>query len=784
MCFQVYFCVLHLSNRIEILMTILRVTSIKLPAALIARAANKSAAHRTLLLHAIKKQLKPIIPDADERDSFSINLIGDLGDRLSLLSSEYGMSRTDLFGALVKAALHDVSRDARKTNDDRRSALPELDASLLVGDHEEVREPQRKFWHTIASGLFANKVVMGEASTGVGKGRVIVSAAVLSIEQGKGPVVIAAPSIKVMAQLWAEFEKPAVQARASAIRACILPGRQEFVDEIALGHFIEENPDIDPAVSEWHAAGGPSQIAGPLARAGTRNGQALRWLMEDLRAVATSIRPEDFALTDQTDPLATAAVLMAKLRAESVDAQIVFCTHTMLSLAVCTFWNSIPALAYREEESSPPQNPVVLIDEGHLFEESLSSVASDSTSLFSLRYRLKRHAAATGSSGRSKVSQALSSLENIFADCASITDGDRLRLDAASEPEVRLLHERLSLKIPSLSNLLQSKSFDLVPDIGGDRKALQALSRSLTGVSTNPVHLMFSPDRRFPSLITGPSSVARELASLWAKASGGVAIISASIYTPDLNGKLNCDHLRSKLSLPLLRMETPLPVVWDEIYSPCLHLPSTEASARFVPANSAQDFPAWCKTLAGTISDIARDALGGTLVLCTSYMQIKEVSDALLSSGFSEERMIIHTGRIEHGQAEFISRNHAGLRPVWLALGAAWTGLDVREPEEVPPDQDLLLTDLVITRLPIGLNRSNTMLSRIDRIGFRPVAQEALLMLKQGLGRPIRRHGLKGRNIWVLDGRLKIPGSRYMADLSSMAMLMMSKYRNRKVISE
>lgn len=762
-------------------MSIHRVTSIKLPAALIARAANKSAAHRTLVLHAIKKQLKPVIPETEERESFAINLIGDLGDRLSMLSVEYGMTLAELFGALVKAGLNDVSRSARKSSEDRRAALPELDASLLVGEHEEARAPQAKFWRAIAGGLYANKVVMGEASTGVGKGRVIVSAAVLSIEQGKGPVIIAAPSIKVMSQLWAEFEKPAVQSRASVIRAGILPGRQEFVDEIALGHYLDENPGVDPAVSDWHASGGPSQIAGSLARAGVRNGQPLRWLMEDLRAIATALRAEDFALSDLTDPQADSALLMAGLRASSASAQIIFCTHTMLSLAVCTFWNSIPALIHRDDDEGP-HNPVILIDEGHLFEESLSAVASDATSLFSLRYRLKAFAMDSGA-GKAKIKRAIDALDAVFGICATLTDGDRVRLDTADDADTIRIREQLSSHIPPFAEFLQAKTFDHVPGIKADRNAFTALSRSLTGVSNNPVHLMFSPDRRFPSLMTGPSSVTKELASLWSKASGGVAIISASIYTPDLNGKLNCDHLRSKLALPVLRMETPLPVVWDEIYSPCLHLPSLELSKHLIPAGKDDDFTAWCSAQAAIISDIAKDALGGTLVLCTSYSQIKELSGRLHESGFPADRLIIHSGRVEQGQSDFVSRNHAGVRPVWLALGAAWTGLDVREPESVPADQDTLLTDLVITRLPIGLNRSNTMLSRIDRIGFRPVAQEALLMFKQGLGRPIRRQGLKGRNIWVLDGRLKIPANRYMADLASMALLMMSKYRHRREIA-
>ena len=46
------------------------------------------------------------------------------------------------------------------------------------------------------------------------------------------------------------------------------------------------------------------------------------------------------------------------------------------------------------------------------------------------------------------------------------------------------------------------------------------------------------------------------------------------------------------------------------------------------------------------------------------------------------------------------------------------------------------------------------MLSRIKRMGMHAVTQEALLTLKQGLGRLIRRSGVQDRHLWLLDGRV------------------------------
>ena len=75
------------------------------------------------------------------------------------------------------------------------------------------------------------------------------------------------------------------------------------------------------------------------------------------------------------------------------------------------------------------------------------------------------------------------------------------------------------------------------------------------------------------------------------------------------------------------------------------------------------------------------------------------------------------------------------------------------------PAKDFLLTDLVIVRIPYGMNRTST---HIAREAWNPNAdfkgKEAILRLKQGLGRLMRQDGVTDRHIWFLDGRIKING--------------------------
>lgn len=97
--------------------------------------------------------------------------------------------------------------------------------------------------------------------------------------------------------------------------------------------------------------------------------------------------------------------------------------------------------------------------------------------------------------------------------------------------------------------------------------------------------------------------------------------------------------------------------------------------------------------------------------------------------------------------AQYKRLYHSGDRPVWLGLGAAWTGIDLSDDQASDPSEDMMLADLVITRLPVGLNRSLTQERRIEIAGFKMVTLEAVWQLRQGLGRLVRRPGVKNKNL-------------------------------------
>lgn len=113
---------------------------------------------------------------------------------------------------------------------------------------------------------------------------------------------------------------------------------------------------------------------------------------------------------------------------------------------------------------------------------------------------------------------------------------------------------------------------------------------------------------------------------------------------------------------------------------------------------------------------------------------------------------------------DFLRASNQGVKPIWLAVGSAWTGVDIggHDPwerlfgKQVAAAEDNVLTDLVIPRLPFGTNQSFTHQWRIRTFPNVPWDLfDAALKFKQALGRLVRRAGLpSNRRIHVLDGRL------------------------------
>lgn len=766
-----------------------RVNLVEIPSKITPVSANRSDTYRYLINHAFKKGLAPITTELPAFSSGVMLIYPTELAKIEQVAETYKLSLAVAFAGLCAASVISLAEESTL----RISGEKKFLKSDWVGSLKHPRPDQKKYYEGITLGLLANKIVMAEASTGLGKGRAMMAAAVDMIEQKKCPVVVAAPTLSVMSQLYNEFEK----LELPDIKVAIKPGKHEFVDNIKLAQYIEQinilNKD-DPsdmvttateAISKWIIEGGRNTSENELSKAMLSMGITPAWLMDDLINISGDFPAQDFKLTSESDSSCASAVVLKNYNEKiSLDAGIIICSHTMLCLAAKTTRKNEQN---EREWAILPLPSVLFIDEAHQFEHAMAQVNAEQLSFFSLRLRLLKFKREQNLKSGSIVSKALKTLSSLTYACR-ILDGQDSQSVVLNEPrneaEAKSFESIISL-LATLKLWLSSKSVDLVQEIKGDRDALKLIAKN-TLTPNVKITLSFSPTRNYPSISVGPSNMKPLLTGLWNKIEGGVVLASATLYTPDPDGTPKCDYVRDILGVPLHRIYAPKPVESKHVYSiPILHYPKKDKlqslAAPSAKLRKTEDEVVWLKNVAKEIFEHpSKSATGGTLVLCTAYTQLSGIVDELISLGVDKNRIVAQERgkKFDFSKTEFVEKHQSGLRPILLGLGIAWTGIDMTDKTipEPHPELDMLLTDLVIVRAPIGLNRTNSMASRIERNGTYPIEKEALLLLKQGLGRLIRKDGVIDRHIWIMDGRLWLDW-KGMENFTASARKLFAKYK-------
>ncbi len=477
------------------------------------------------------------------------------------------------------------------------------------------------------------------------------------------------------------------------------------------------------------------------------------WLREDLLTLADGIDSLDvdaFTLRHEIAEESHSRNILRSIREiAQTEAQVVFCTHAMLALAQKTKWRVMPAPT------------LLVIDEAHQFEAAVSLVNSSRISLYTLRALLARARREQKLSAHSAVAQAHGKVTDLGRYLGGLGQDETIGMEDLSQDA----RNALLAKCEAVRKSLDSKPCAALPMVRSYARAFSMVMDRLRALQSpgsarerpgEEAYVSYSNIRRSPSFIAGPASVSGHLGAIWSSAKAGVVLASATLYTPTSTGDLRCDYLRTILNTPQGRTVMAMPVVDPSIYAiPTMHIPTPATAAALRPAAEAADRHQWHQEQARVLVEhVLPSSQGGTLVLCTSYADIEGLAEQLHARGL--ERSIISMSRgsgFSLSRNAFIKAYQEGGKPVLLALGPAWTGVDLSLPG-VPPEVDRLLTALVVSKLPVGLNDSNTMRARKLRMGMHAVTQEALLTLKQGFGRLIRRSGVQDRHLWLLDGRV------------------------------
>lgn len=672
---------------------------------------------REMLTEALALGLQPCAVPVQDITSFTATVSPAVASRLKALASEKDMPITRLTAGLIEALL--AARQAPPSE-----TAPKVADSSIIGT-EHVRAELQPLLQTCVEGSSAGKIVFAEAATGAGKGRMIAAIAATAVARGD-TVVISAP-LAVTWQLVTDLDRlPA--AKAAGITMSL--GRPNFVSPERLLDWAKESDHQE--LTNWIEGGG-RPITAKTAEASLVIDQDLAWMLEDALALAEDL-PIDAIMLRPDDPEdCPAQKLYKSMRSNHSGAAIILCSHYMLASQV-----RLMQLRGANEEGEELSNlllpqviDTLIVDEAHQLEQAFAAIYSHT-----LRLRpLIREIEQLGGRDKAPAVAALKTLSNQITRESDRAKGGIViacQLDDVPEIEAALREALAALEKVKLRGADASSATII-------RLALLAMKDALSGHSRLRVEL--SPVRRYPSLISGKANLRSALERLW-DTCAGAALVSATLYAGDEKNMLT----RWKLEVPPQRA----------VYAPPVHPAWTISPVTLHPETGTiepNDSEEWIAETAQLVLGATQEARGGSLVLCTSHENAEALHERLREA--LGDRLILQTRRISASMcsAQFQAMHKNGGRPVWLGLGAAWTGINLSD-SEVAAETDSMLTNLVITRLPIGLNRSLTHERRVSIAGFKVVTLEAIWQLRQGLGRLIRRPGVQDRHLWVLDARL------------------------------
>lgn len=657
------------------------------------------------------------------------------------------------------------------------------------------------------------QVALVEAGTGIGKTLALLLAAedrLRSLSDSR--VVIAVPTIAIMRQFMSAH-RSLVQAGFPIHRMEAIFGRREFVSRDALLEMVDHPRNVShrPAILSWIGLLGEPMVDGVFDKP---------WLVSTLRQIAPAFPADACVLPDlpADDDPGYRAYLQQFEHTEREELEIVLCTHAMLAVSTKQrHWVASRSESYQELRSREaalmseikaetdansktalrqalinlqserilygaelsetagklPPFRYLLVDEAHLLEGSISSASASYLSIHSLLQKLAAcHAQGLGITA-ARLANAKSAAERLKA-AASHAPGDQVVLGSGSKAAV-LIQEALTdlLDATALGRVrkkdLSAAELYLVRQLQYGAAILKSASVSAYNQQAG---VRFSPVRDFPQLFIGSSRVDHLLSAIW----GGVkaaACVSATLYVPKADG-YSSNYQRRLLAIPDGRFKAYAPIVPLWTYSPVLGVAMPAEDDALCPPSRSDKLPPdalevaekrWLGEVARQVETIWASAAGGVLVLMTSYASIRKIADQLSPEMHRAAVFGTLDSSLFEQSAAFLTLCSAGMKPIWFATGGAWTGLDIggHEPLQdilgqppLPPVEDNILTDIVIPRMPFGINRSVTHEFRIRTDPAIPwEILDMLTRLKQGIGRLVRREGLPHtRRIFFLDARI------------------------------
>jgi len=672
-------------------------------------------------------------------------------------------------------------------------------------DTSERYEQAVHFTHLLDS-LENGRIGMCEAGTGTGKTMAMVYAALLMAKEKNSRVTLTFPTIALMYQAAKTYQSIAPYLEDSPALRIIL-GRNEFVSKDALIAFLDgyDGPEKNKILT-WIKNDAPAPEGFGF--------EDTRWLAASLYLLEPKIPLSEVTLPEfvkETDPGYIAYKNAFSVGREN-GAELQICSHSMLAQDLrrkmnvanrdetgkefneqyfellgkikdsddITTKSILRSVANKideqrrenfinltEDRGLLPSSRYLLIDEAHQFETNLSLALSDYVSMKGMLRSLSEFKKLGGKIANSTISNVAELVSSICK--AGSYEKDIVQLGKESGKEIYAICRQISdvigdIKIPKNAPVELSACYFKL------KKMLSTLRVACSDRKSN-AFMQYSPVLQFPQLYVGKLTVANVLARLW-DTQVAVAIVSATLYLRRGDG-YSSGYQQMILNVPKTRVKEyqPISPAWliktvKEVVLPgktregTPRLRPPTLSDRLNPQERERRETEFLNQVATELQSIYEESVGGVLVLMSSFESVKYLSEKLPNLKHCLVLALDNGPNLNSQSEQFLHLSQSEKKPIWLAVGGAWTGLDIGGHQLTPPLDaavDNVLTTLVIPRLPFGNNRSITHAHRILKNPEIPWEMlEMAIRFRQGLGRLVRREGLpNNRKIFVLDGRLE-----------------------------
>jgi predicted DnaQ family exonuclease/DinG family helicase len=645
----------------------------------------------------------------------------------------------------------------------------------------ECRPAQLQMAEAIQEALEQNRIFLCEAPTGVGKSLAYLVASALWTSEAptEGRQVVVSSHTKALQEQLHRKEMKTVQALGIPAISAVLKGRENYLCRRRLQNLIREAPvrlpDEDrlrlmPLV-RWAA----TTSSGDISEIGGFQPNAAPWLWSQVCNDAASCSGSHCG--------AGKGCFFQKAKERAANAQIVFVNHALLF--------SDPA---RFLQKPSPLRKLVL-DEGHHVERAVVGASRIELNSFNLRGSLMRLVEERGERGLLMRPGVPASHGKKSGDEASELLSEIRETVARLYPAIRSYFEGLAVSLPfenegrlskirfrqgdAICEIISSRGAFLLGEWSELLQKSQQLLRLLQeprddGKISKDFLLEFRSS--IENLVGVRENIARILTAddddwvFWAQTYGGNArtvslhacpvfigadlqkdfwplIDTAAITSATLSTQGNFEHCRESLGLD----ELPPERLREEILPSPFAL--SEQMRLFVPVylpNPRRDSEVWISAVENMTAEIVRRFRRGTLILTTSLELLERLGTALMPVAKTSRRTVLVQGR-DGAPAELLEEFRQRKNAVLVGTANFWEGIDViGEALEI----------LIVTRLPFDVPTEPWIAARMEKIAdegkdafYHFSLPEALLRLRQGLGRLIRHRQDRGIAL-IADSRV------------------------------